>query len=483
MSKVITRFAPSPTGELHIGGARTALFNWLYAKHTGGKFLLRIEDTDRDRSSDEYAQSIQDQLQWLGLDWDDDVVSQYNNRYRHIEVANQIVRMGKAYYCYASKDELDQLRKDQEAAKIPYRYDGRWRDKTSVDAPIDVSPVIRIKADQTGKTTIHDLVQGIVTVDNSALDDMIIVRADGTPTYMLAVVVDDYDAGVTHVIRGDDHLNNAFRQIQIIKAMGWNIPTYAHIPLIHGEDGKKLSKRNSAPSVNSYKDAGYLPDAVCNYILRMGWGHENDEIIPKKLAIDWFDIADVSKAASRLDSKKLLHINSVYMGDTDTASLIEMILPIIKTNIGAISADGLDRINRGFDEMLSRSRTITELANSCMFYAIDGLTDSMITDSVNYITTENYSHLVCIKQLFVNFDNSNTWNHKTIDAMIRTYSKDAGISFSTVASPLRRVLTGSPTSPSLFEVIYILGINETVKRLQIILDYNKKNKNLKNIDN
>ncbi|HEX7655695.1 MAG TPA: glutamate--tRNA ligase, partial [Sphingomonas sp.] len=311
---VVTRFAPSPTGFLHIGGARTALFNWLFARHHGGQFLLRIEDTDRARSTQPAIDAILDGMTWLGLDWDGEVVHQFARAARHAEVARQLLESGHAYKCYATSEELTALREEQRAAGKPIRYDGRWRDRDPSEAPADAPFVVRLKAPRDGAVTIADLVQGEVTVQNSEIDDFVLLRSDGTPTYMLAVVVDDHDMGVTHVIRGDDHLNNAFRQLPIIRAMGWDDPIYAHIPLIHGSDGAKLSKRHGALGVDAYRDElGILPEALDNYLLRLGWGHGDDEIISRDQAIEWFDLSAVGKSPSRFDLKKLENLNGHYI--------------------------------------------------------------------------------------------------------------------------------------------------------------------------
>lgn len=463
---VVTRFAPSPTGELHIGGARTALFNWLYAKHTGGKFLLRIEDTDRTRSEDKYTKSIQDQLSWLGLKWDGIMESQAARSDRHVEVANQLLSMGLAYKCYASKDDLDALRKEQEIKKIPFKYDGRWRDRNPDEAPTGVQPVIRLKSNQVGKTIINDLVQGQVTVDNSTLDDMILLRADGTPTYMLAVVVDDHDSGVTHVIRGDDHLNNAFRQLQIIKAMEWPEPIYAHIPLIHGEDGKRLSKRNVAPSITSYKDAGFLPNAVINYILRMGWGHGNDDIISINQAIDWFDVKDVSRAASRLDQAKLMFLNGEYMKNIPRNDAINMAVNLIEQDFGkCINTVGLWRLTYGFDQVFIRSKTIRQLADNLKFYADIKFTAP--ADSSNSLSDD---HAKTIMKWLKHIGNcKEDWNHGNIESALRSCADHLNVKFSQIAVPLRYILTGMPVSPSLFEVINVLGYEETCRRISSVL--------------
>ena len=370
---IVTRFAPSPTGFLHIGGARTALFNWLFSRHHGGKFLLRIEDTDRARSTEPAIAAILDGLSWLGLQWDDEVTYQFARAARHAEVARQMLASGNAYHCYASPEELEEMRAAQKAAGKPMRYDGRWRDCDPRTAPEGVAPVIRLKAPQTGQTVINDAVQGEVTVENAQLDDMVLLRADGTPTYMLAVVVDDHDMGVTHVIRGDDHLNNAFRQLQIIKAMGWPEPVYAHIPLIHGPDGAKLSKRHGALGVDAYRDMGFLPVALRNYLLRLGWGHGDDEIISTDQAIEWFDLGGVGRSASRFDMAKLTNLNAHYLRETPDAELLPLVLPLIEARIGGpVDAAGRERVVRGLNGVKQRTRTLVELADNLVFYARAG---------------------------------------------------------------------------------------------------------------
>ncbi|HRC27586.1 MAG TPA: glutamate--tRNA ligase, partial [Alphaproteobacteria bacterium] len=315
---VVTRFPPSPTGFMHIGTARTALFNWLYARRYGGQFLFRVEDTDRERHSEEAVQAIFNGLRWLELDWDnEDVPSQFARRDRHAEIAHQLLAAGKAYRCYCTPDELEDMRtKAREEGRSAF-YDRRWRDRPPEEAPAGVKPVVRIKAPLNGQSVVEDRVQGTVKVDNQTLDDFILLRSDGTPTYMLAVVVDDHDMGVTHVIRGDDHLNNTFRQNVIYDAMGWSTPVYAHLPLILGPDGAKLSKRHGAQSVEEYRDMGYLPEAMRNYLLRLGWGHGDDEIIPTDQAVAWFDLDGVGKSPSRFDFAKLENLNAHYMKEAD----------------------------------------------------------------------------------------------------------------------------------------------------------------------
>jgi glutamyl-tRNA synthetase len=460
---IVTRFAPSPTGYLHIGGARTALFNWLYARHHGGKYLLRIEDTDRARSTPAAVEAILDGLSWLGLDWDGDVIYQFPRAERHAEVARQMLAAGKAYYCYASPQELEEMRNAQRRAGVPMRYDGRWRDRDPKDAPPGVAPVIRLKAPQNGQTMIQDAVQGEVKVENAQLDDMILLRADGTPTYMHAVVVDDYDMGVTHVIRGDDHLNNAFRQLQIIKAMGWAEPVYAHIPLIHGADGAKLSKRHGALGVDAYRDMGFLPAALRNYLLRLGWGHGDDEIISTAQAIEWFDLPGVGRSASRFDMAKLTNLNAHYLRETPDAELLPLVLPRIEKALGrAVDAAGLTRIERGMNGVKQRSRTVIELADNLVFYARDGAPPIADDKARAQLTPDSKALLA---RLATAFDVLNDWSEKPLEEAVRRFAEAENVKLGQVAQPLRVALSGSTASPGIFEVVAILGPAETKKRL------------------
>lgn len=461
---VVTRFAPSPTGFLHIGGARTALFNWLYARHTGGKFLLRIEDTDRARSTEPAIEAILDGLSWLGLDWDGDVTYQFSRAARHAEVANQMLAAGKAYHCYASPQELEEMRAAQKAAGVPMRYDGRWRDRDPKEAPPGVAPVVRLKAEQSGKTVIQDAVQGEVTVENAQLDDMILLRADGTPTYMLAVVVDDYDMGVTHVIRGDDHLNNAFRQLQIIKAMGWPEPVYAHIPLIHGADGAKLSKRHGALGVDAYRDMGFLPEALRNYLLRLGWGHGDDEIISTKQAIEWFDLSGVGRSASRFDMAKLTNLNAHYMRETPDEELVALVLPRIERKLGApVDGAGRERIVRGLNGVKQRARTLVELADSLAFYARAGAPPISDDKARDLLTPD--ARAIMAKLVPPLEAQASDWSEKAIEEAVREFAEANGLKLGQVAQPLRVALTGSSASPGIFEVLAVLGPAESKARL------------------
>jgi glutamyl-tRNA synthetase len=461
---VVTRFAPSPTGYLHIGGARTALFNWLFAKHHGGKYLLRIEDTDRARSTEPAIAAILDGLSWLGLPWDGEVTYQFSRAARHAEVALEMLAKGHAYHCYASPQELDEMRAAQKAAGKPMRYDGRWRDRDPKDAPADVKPVVRLKAPQTGQTIIKDAVQGEVTVENAQLDDMILLRADGTPTYMLAVVVDDHDMGVTHVIRGDDHLNNAFRQLQIIKAMGWPEPVYAHIPLIHGPDGAKLSKRHGALGVEAYRDMGFLPAALRNYLLRLGWGHGDDEIISTQQAIEWFDLAGVGRSASRFDMAKLTNLNAHYLRETPDAELLPLVLPRIEEKIGGKVDDaGRERIARGLNGVKPRARTLVELADNLAFYARAGAPPISDEKALGLLTPD--ARTVMAKLAPALDSQSGDWNEKAIEEAVRKFAEANGLKLGQVAQPLRVALTGSTASPGIFEVLAVLGPAETRVRL------------------
>ena len=459
---VVTRFAPSPTGFLHIGGARTALFNWLFARHHGGTFLLRIEDTDRARSTEAAVEAILDGLKWLELDWNGDAVSQFERRGRHAEVAHQMLEAGHAYRCYASPEELEVMRAEQKAAGQPMRYDGRWRHRDPAEAPAGVSPVIRLKAPQEGETVLADHVQGEVRVQNAQLDDMVLLRADGTPTYMLSVVVDDHDMNVTHVIRGDDHLTNTFRQIQIYRAMGWDLPEFAHIPLIHGADGAKLSKRHGALGVDAYRDMGYLPEAVRNYLLRLGWGHGDDEIISTEQAVEWFDLGGIGRSPSRFDFAKLDNLNAHYMRLADDARLVGLIVPLIEAKSGApVNSEARDLLTRAMPGLKQRAKTLVELAESAQFYVVARplkLTDK----AADLVTGEGAAVLAELAERLRPFD---AWDAVSIEAEVRQYAENKGLKLGKVAQPLRAALSGSTVSPPIFEVAELLGKTETLARI------------------
>lgn len=460
---ITTRFAPSPTGFLHIGGARTALFNWLYAKHHNGKFLLRIEDTDKKRSTEEAKQAIIEGLDWLGLHWDDDIIFQSERETRHVEVAHQLLKEGKAYHCYCSKEELEAAREEALKNKQPLKYNGKCRNLGIHEVPKDRQPVIRIKApDDDGKTIIDDLVQdGQMVVANSQLDDLIILRSDGTPTYMLAVVVDDHDMNVTHVIRGDDHLTNAVRQTVIYDACGWHIPQFAHIPLIHGEDGAKMSKRHGAIGVEAYRDLGYLPEALRNYLLRLGWSHGDEEIISTEQAIKWFDFDKVGRSSSCFDFKKLDNLNGHYIQEADNERLLTLITPLLEKNLGhPVSDQAKTWLLKGMDGLKQRAKTLVELAKSAQFYAAE--TPLGLDEKAQKILDEDgKTHLPGI---LAKFSELSDWNHEIIEQTIRDYAETHEVKLGKVAGSLRVALTYSTQSPSMFEVIEILGKDETLRR-------------------
>ena len=456
---VVTRFAPSPTGFLHIGGARTALFNWLFARHHGGQFLLRIEDTDRARSTQPAIDAILDGMTWLGLDWDGEVVHQFARAARHAEVARQLLENGHAYKCYATPEELTALREEQRAAGKPIRYDGRWRDRDPSEAPADAPFVVRLKAPRDGAVTIADLVQGEVTVQNSEIDDFVLLRSDGTPTYMLAVVVDDHDMGVTHVIRGDDHLNNAFRQLPIIRAMGWCDPIYAHIPLIHGSDGAKLSKRHGALGVDAYRDElGILPEALDNYLLRLGWGHGDDEIINRDQAIEWFDLSAVGKSPSRFDLKKLENLNGHYIREADDARLADLVATRLPLTLDEAQRDLL---RRSMAVLKPRAANLIELAEGAMFLfrtrplEMDAAANDLLGGDAPRLLARVHAALAGL----------NGWESSDLEAAVRQVAETAGVKLGAVAQPLRAALTGRKISPGIFDVLDLLGRDESLERI------------------
>lgn len=459
--RIVTRFAPSPTGFLHIGGARTALFNWLYARRFGGTFLLRIEDTDRARSTDAAIDAILDGMRWLNLDWDGPEIYQFARAERHAEVAKALLDTGHAYRCYATPEELEAMRAEQRANKQPLRYDGRWRDRT--DWPENAPYVVRIKAPRDGETAIDDRVQGRVTVQNAELDDFVLLRSDGTPTYMLSVVVDDHDMGVTHVIRGDDHLNNAFRQLVIIRAMGWAEPVYAHVPLIHGQDGAKLSKRHGALGVDAYRDElGMLPEAVNNYLLRLGWGHGDDEIISREQALQWFDIDDVGRSPSRFDIKKLENINGHYLREKDDAALTAIVAPLVEARIGRpLSDDDRAILTRAMPELKPRAKSTIAIAEGALFL-FEQRPLALEPAATALLTPEG---LALLQQVRDALSTVTSWEHGPLDTAVRGVAESAGLGLGKVAQPLRAALTGRTTSPGIFDVLLLLGRDEAMGRL------------------
>ncbi|ENN91635.1 glutamate--tRNA ligase [Bartonella schoenbuchensis] len=470
---VITRFAPSPTGFLHIGSARTALFNWLYAKHNGGKMLLRIEDTDRERSTEAAVKAIIDGLHWMGLNYDGVPISQFERAERHHQIAEQLVKDGKAYYCYASPEELAEMREIARAEGRPPRYDGRWRNRDASEAPKGIKPVIRIKAPQDGETILHDRVQGDIRFPNKDLDDFIILRSDGTPTYMHAVVVDDHDMEITHIIRGDDHLTNAARQTIIYNAMGWDIPIMAHIPLIHGENGAKLSKRHGALGVEAYRAMGYLPDALRNYLVRLGWSHGNDELISTENMISWFDINDINKGAARFDFKKLDAINGHYIRMSNDQSLFDAALSILPEIEGGLEImKKLDEHKRvqfltAIPNLKKRSKTLLELINGASF--IFTQRPLPLDEKAKILLNENGRTI--LKGVYFALKACSHWNSETLDEILRNYAQTQQLKFGDVAQPLRAALTGCASSPGVFDVLTLLGRDESLNRIndQIVL--------------
>lgn len=464
-SPVITRFAPSPTGFLHIGGARTALFNWLYAKANQGKFLLRIEDTDLKRSTKEAIDAILDGMQWLGLDYDQ-IVYQTERQERHVAVVQELLAAGKAYHCYCSKDELAQMREQAEKEGKRMGYDRRWRDRDPSEAPKDITPVIRIKAPIDGETVIRDHVQGSVKVKNSELDDFILLRADKTPTYMLAVVVDDHDMGVTRIIRGDDHLNNAFRQKIIFDAMGWDMPDQTHIPLIHGSDGAKLSKRHGALGVGAYRDMGILPEAMCNYLLRLGWSHGNDEIITREQAIAWFNLENLGKSPSRFDRKKLDHVNAHYLRTTPADQLAELIIPKIEQTYAiSVNAKLQQRLIKAMPELIKRAADLNELAQSSLFLMLtsEQLQEKIPLSEKANKALEQEGHL--LPQLSALLQQEDFSDRDDLEQLIRNFAEKADLKMGKVAGVVRVCLTRSHVSPSIFDMMVVLGKEETLARI------------------
>jgi len=457
---VRTRFAPSPTGYLHIGGARTALFNFLFARRHGGEYLLRIEDTDRQRSTPEAVQQILDSLAWLGLSPDEPPVFQSQREPRHAEVARELLAKGAAYLAYDTPEELAAMRAEAEAAKRPFKYDGsRWIGMEAKDAP-SVPPAIRIKAPREGVTVVKDLVQGEVRVAASELDDMIILRSDGTPTYLHAVVVDDHDMDITHVIRGDDHLTNTFRQCMIYDAMDWRRPHFAHVPLIHGADGAKLSKRHGAVGALDFREQGYLPEAVCNYLLRLGWGHGDTEIISREDAIRIFDIADVGRAAARMDYAKLTHFNGVYVRAADDERLTREVLERFARRGIDFGTDGAARVRTLMPDLKERAKTLEELAGAALFALHDGA-PPMEPKAAALLTPEARERLGDLAQ----FLGDAPWERKDLDQWLRDYAEVKGVKLGTVAQPLRAALTGSTQSPPIDAVLSALGRSEAISRI------------------
>jgi glutamyl-tRNA synthetase len=465
---VVTRFAPSPTGFLHIGGARTALFNWLFARGRGGKMLLRIEDTDRERSTDAAIAAILDGLTWLGLDWDGDTVYQFSRSARHREVVEQLLAAGRAYRCYASPEELAKMREKARSEGRAKLYDGRWRDRDASEAPAGIKPVIRLKAPLTGETAIEDQVQGRVVWQNENLDDLVLLRSDCTPTYMLAVVVDDHDMGVTHIIRGDDHLTNAARQTQIYDALGWSVPVMAHIPLIHGPDGSKLSKRHGALGVDAYRAMGYLPAAMRNYLVRLGWAHGDQEIFSTAEMVGAFNLPQIGRSPARFDFAKLESLNGHYMrqtGDADLLAEIERVLPHIAGGpelAAKLTPELRDKLIAAMPGLKERAKTLVELVEGARFIVadrplpLDDKASALLTPEARKLLGGIAEELSAIEP----------WTAEATEQAVRAFAERHGVKLGSVAQPLRAALTGRPTSPPIFDVLAVLGKDESLGRLQ-----------------
>lgn len=458
-----TRFAPSPTGLLHIGGARTALFNYLFARHHGGEFLLRIEDTDKARSTQEAVQVILDGLDWLGLTPDQPPVYQSQREARHVEVALQLLAEGKAYKCYCTPEELTAMRELAIAEKRAPRYDGRWRDRAPSEAPEGVKPAIRLKAPREGEVVLRDLVQGEVRVKNAEMDDMIILRSDGTPTYLHAVVMDDHDMDITHVIRGDDHLTNTFRQIQIYDAMGWNKPQFAHIPLIHGADGAKLSKRHGAVSILEFREQGFLPEALCNYLLRLGWGHGDAEFLTREEQIMLFTLDGVGRAASRMDYAKLTHLNGMWLRQAEDKRLMENVVHRLVASGLTVSTVAMERILSLMPGLKERAKTLDELAASSAFMAheIPLPLEPKAAALLNEDTKPMLGRLLTVLE-------ATDFTAPALDAALRAFAEAEGRKLGQVAQPLRAALTGSTMSPGIDATLETLGKDEVAARLRAV---------------
>ncbi|WP_062560529.1 glutamate--tRNA ligase [Paracoccus aminovorans] len=458
---VVTRFAPSPTGYLHIGGARTALFNWLYARGRGGRFLLRIEDTDRARSTPEATEAILQGLRWLGLDWDSEPVSQFAGRERHAEVAREMLANGTAYKCFSTAEEIEAFRDKAKAEGRSTLFLSPWRDADPATHP-DAPHVIRLKAPRDGETVVHDAVQGDVTFGNAQLDDMVLLRSDGTPTYMHAVVVDDHDMGVTHVIRGDDHLTNAARQIQIYQAMGWDLPVFAHIPLIHGEDGKKLSKRHGAVGLHEFAAMGYPAAAMRNYLARLGWSHGDDELFDDAQARDWFDLNGIGKAPARLDFKKLEHVSGWHIARMDPEALMAEIAGFRAARAEpALDATQAARLAAALPALQAKAKTLPALLEQGHFALVSrplALEDKAAA-ALDSVSRGILSELTAAMQ-------HASWERNELEAIAKSVGESHGLGLGKVAAPLRAALAGRSSTPSVFDMMMALGRDETLARLQ-----------------
>ena len=459
--KVVTRFAPSPTGFLHIGGVRTALFNWLFAKHHDGLFKLRIEDTDVKRSTNAAKEAIIDGLKWIDLNWDDEVVYQSKKIQRHVEIGKKLLDMGHAYKCYCSPEELAEMRELAKKEKRAPKYNGKWRNRDVSEAPKDINPVIRIKCPQSGTTTINDIVQGKITINNSELDDFIILRSDNTPTYMLSVVVDDYDMDITHVIRGDDHLTNTMRQKQIYTSLSWDLPIYAHIPLIHGMDGGKLSKRHGALGVDAYSAMGYLPESMLNYLLRLGWSHGDKEIISREEAIKLFNLEAIGRSSAKFDLDRLSSLNAIYINQTSNNELALIVKDIFQKKDVVVDDKKLLLLKNGMNGLKTRARTLNELAEMCSFY-IEEAPISLDEKSKKVLNSDT---IKLLKNYHEHLSKLEIWKQNNIEENIKLFCEANNLNLGKVAQPLRAATTGKSVSPGLYELMEVLGKMETLSRL------------------
>ena len=460
MSQVVTRIAPSPTGFMHIGTARTALFNWLYARGRNGKFYIRIEDTDRKRSTAEASEVIINGLNWLGLDYDGDIVSQFERAPRHVEIAKKLLKNGKAYKCFASSEEIQIFKETALKSGASTLFKSPWRNADPSSHP-DSPYVIRIKAPETGETIIQDEVQGKISIKNNQLDDMVLLRSDGSPVYMLAVVVDDHDMGITHVIRGDDHLNNAARQNLIYEALEWNIPVYAHIPLIHGEDGKKMSKRHGATSIEEYELSGYPARGLRNYLARLGWSHGDEEYFTDQQALEWFNLIDIGKSAARFDLKKLQFLSGQHLKNSDDAALLHETLQFLtKVKKQSISEDKIQLLNKGLYCLKDRVKTLSELIEKASFI----LNSRPIEISSDARLSLDETGLAMLEALTPHLQNA-TWTRIELEQICNNIAESFGVKFGKLASPIRSALSGQTKTPSVFDMMLVLGRNETIARL------------------
>jgi glutamyl-tRNA synthetase len=459
---VITRFAPSPTGYLHLGGARTALFNYLFARHYGGRFILRIDDTDSERSTEGAVAAILDGLSWLGLDWDEGPIYQHERLAGHVAVVDGLLARGLAYPCYASQDELAEMRAAAQRAHKPPRYDGRWRDRPAADAPAGVKPAIRLKAPQGGHTKIDDLILGPVEFANSELDDFVLLRADGTPTYMLSTVVDDHELGVTHVIRGNEHFVNAARQKQLFEALGWTPPAFAHIPLIHGADGAKLSKRHGAVGLDAYRDLGFLPEAMFDYLSQLGWSHGEDEFLDRQEAIRRFDLSHIGRAPARFDLDKLTSVNFHYLKLADDARLAGLVRPFLETELdAALPKTGLDLLTRALPGLKERAKTLPHLAETSAFYfrprpiPMEPAAEALLDEPARALLATLAERLAALAD----------WNQPAVEVAVKALAAEQGLGFGKIAQPLRAAVTGRVNSPGITEVLALLGREGALGRL------------------